>query len=455
MKGVLSPVVTPFKADLSPDPERFIRQCRWLLSQDVGLAVFGTNSEANSLSTEEKVELLDRLVGAGVDPGRMMPGTGCCALTDSVRLTAHAMKLGCGGVLMLPPFYYKGVSDDGLFRNFAEVIERVGDRRLRIYLYHIPPVSQVPITVGLIERLLKAYPGIVAGAKDSSGDWNNTQAYLVNFASQGFDVFAGSETFLLQNMRNGQHQSRPHRQALRHLERGGCRSAAGQARPDPRHRLALSDDPGPQGHHRAPWRRCIMGNGAAAAGCPHARATGVAGQGAGRGRLHHARPQGLGSQELGGPMITLTVNGKRRQVDAPPDMPLLWAIREKLNLTGTKFGCGVAVCGACTVLVDGSPVRSCVTTTGAVAGKKITTIEGLSAKNDHPVQKAWIELDVPQCGYCQSGQILSAAALLAQKATPTDTDIDDAMAGNICRCGTYQRIRAGIHRAAQIKKGGA
>ncbi len=201
--GVLSPVVTPFKADLSPDPERFIRQCRWLLSQDVGLAVFGTNSEANSLSTDEKVELLDRLVGAGVDPARMMPGTGCCALTDSVRLTAHAMKLGCGGALMLPPFYYKGVSDDGLFRNFAEIIERVGDRRLRIYLYHIPPVSQVAITLPLIERLLKAYPGIVAGAKDSSGDWNNTKAYLDNFAKQGFDVFPGSETFLLQGMRAG------------------------------------------------------------------------------------------------------------------------------------------------------------------------------------------------------------------------------------------------------------
>jgi len=201
--GVLAPVVTPFKADLSPDPERFVRQCRWLLSQDVGLAVFGTNSEANSLSTEEKVELLDRLVGAGVDAGRMMPGTGCCALTDSVRLTAHAMKLGCGGVLMLPPFYYKGVSDDGLFKNFAEVIERVGDRRLRIYLYHIPPVAQVPITVPLIARLLKAYPGIVAGAKDSSGDWNNTKAYLDNFAKQGFDVFPGSETFLLQGMRHG------------------------------------------------------------------------------------------------------------------------------------------------------------------------------------------------------------------------------------------------------------
>jgi 4-hydroxy-tetrahydrodipicolinate synthase len=203
ISGVLSPVVTPFKADLSPDPERFLRQCRWLLSQDVGLAVFGTNSEANSLSADEKLELLDRLVDAGVDPGRMMPGTGCCALTDSVRLTAHAMKLGCGGVLMLPPFYYKGVSDDGLFKNFAEVIERVGDRRLRIYLYHIPPVSQVPITVSLIERLLKAYPGIVAGAKDSSGDWNNTKAYLDNFAKQGFDVFPGSETFLLQGMRAG------------------------------------------------------------------------------------------------------------------------------------------------------------------------------------------------------------------------------------------------------------
>jgi 4-hydroxy-tetrahydrodipicolinate synthase len=201
--GVLSPVVTPFKPDLTPDPERFARQCRWLLSQDVGLAVFGTNSEANSLSTDEKVELLDRLVGAGVDPGRMMPGTGCCALPDSVRLTAHAMKLGCAGVLMLPPFYYKGVSDDGLFKNFAEVIERVGDRRLRIYLYHIPPVSQVPITLSLIERLLKAYPGIVAGAKDSSGDWNNTKAYLDNFARQGFDVFPGSETFLLQGMRHG------------------------------------------------------------------------------------------------------------------------------------------------------------------------------------------------------------------------------------------------------------
>jgi 4-hydroxy-tetrahydrodipicolinate synthase len=203
MTGVFSPVVTPFKPDLSPDGERLVKQCRWLLSNNVGLAVFGTNSEANSMSVDEKIELLDQLVSSGVDPSRMMPGTGCCAITDSVRLTSHAVKLGCGGVLMLPPFYYKGVSDEGLFRSFAEVVERVGDARLRIYLYNIPPVSQVAITVPLIERLVKAYPGIIAGAKDSSGDWNNTKAYLDNFAGQGFDVFPGAETFLLQGMRNG------------------------------------------------------------------------------------------------------------------------------------------------------------------------------------------------------------------------------------------------------------
>jgi 4-hydroxy-tetrahydrodipicolinate synthase len=201
--GVQSPVVTPFKADLSPDPERFVRQCRWLLSQNVGLAVFGTNSEANSLSVDEKIELLDRLIGAGIDPARLMPGTGHCALPDSIRLTAHAVKLGCGGVLMLPPFYYKGVSDDGLFRSFAEVIERVGESRLRVYLYHIPPVAQVPLTLGLVERLLEAYPAQVAGMKDSGGDWSNTQAFLDAFARGGFDVFPGAETFLLQGMRHG------------------------------------------------------------------------------------------------------------------------------------------------------------------------------------------------------------------------------------------------------------
>jgi len=154
-------------------------------------------------------------------------------------------------------------------------------------------------------------------------------------------------------------------------------------------------------------------------------------------------------------MITLIVNGKRSQVDAPADMPLLWVIREKLSLAGTKYGCGTSLCGACVVHMNGQPVRSCNTPLSAAAGKRITTIEGLSAKSDHPVQKAWIELDVPQCGFCQSGQIMSAAALLAKTPNPSDDDIDAAMTGNICRCGTYQRIRAGIHRAAQIKKGGA
>ena len=153
--------------------------------------------------------------------------------------------------------------------------------------------------------------------------------------------------------------------------------------------------------------------------------------------------------------FALTVNGKTRQIDAPPDMPLLWAIREQIGLTGTKFGCGAAQCGACTVHVDGKAVRSCNVAVREMVGKKITTIEGLSDKTDHPVQKAWIEIDVPQCGYCQSGQIMSAAALLAEKPSPTDADIDRAMSGNICRCGTYVRIRAAIHRAAQINKGGA
>ncbi len=165
--------------------------------------MFGTNSEANSLAAGERMDLLDKLVEAGVDPAHMMPGTGCCALTDSVRLTAHAVKLGCAGVLMLPPFYYKGVSDEGLFRNYAEIVERVGDARLQIYLYHIPPVSQVPISLKLIERLLKAYPKNIAGTKDSSGDWNNTKATLEHFAKDGFDVFPGSETFLLAGLRHG------------------------------------------------------------------------------------------------------------------------------------------------------------------------------------------------------------------------------------------------------------
>jgi isoquinoline 1-oxidoreductase alpha subunit len=148
--------------------------------------------------------------------------------------------------------------------------------------------------------------------------------------------------------------------------------------------------------------------------------------------------------------MKLEVNGTTREVDAPADMPLLWVLRDMLHLTGTKFGCGIAQCGACTVHIDGAPQRACVTPVSAVSGRKITTIEGLSAQGDHPVQRAWVELDVVQCGYCQSGQIMAAAALLAVQPKPTDADIDEALAGNICRCGTYQRIRKAVHRAAEL-----
>ncbi|PYK15572.1 MAG: dihydrodipicolinate synthase family protein [Verrucomicrobia bacterium] len=203
IRGVLAPVVTPFKADLSPDCERFIRHCQWLLSQDCGLAVFGTNSEANSMAAEERSTLLDAVVADGIDPSRMMPGTGCCSIAETVELTTHAVRHGCAGVLMLPPFYYKDVSEEGLYRYFSEVVQRVGDTRLKIYLYHIPPVAIVGITPKLVERLLKAYPNAIAGMKDSSGDWNNTKIFLDAFAENGFDVFVGSESFLLANMRNG------------------------------------------------------------------------------------------------------------------------------------------------------------------------------------------------------------------------------------------------------------
>ena len=149
----------------------------------------------------------------------------------------------------------------------------------------------------------------------------------------------------------------------------------------------------------------------------------------------------------------LNVNGKSVEVDVDPETPLLWVLRDTLGLTGTKFGCGMALCGACTVHLDGEPIRSCQVPVSAVGDKPVTTIEGLSTDRSHPVQKAWIELDVPQCGYCQSGQIMSATALLTKKPRPSDADIDAAMSGNICRCGTYQRIRAAIRRASEIKTG--
>ena len=202
LSGVLCPVITPFDERLNPDAGRLITQCQWLLSQNVGLAVFGTNSEANSMSVDEKLELLVRLKEAGIDTGRMMPGTGCCALTDTVRLTAHATRHGCAGVLLLPPFYYKDVSDDGLYASVAEVINRVGSDDLRVYLYHIPPIARVGYSVDLIERLVTDFPGTVVGIKDSSGDWANTKEMLER-QWDDFRVFVGSESFLLANMQNG------------------------------------------------------------------------------------------------------------------------------------------------------------------------------------------------------------------------------------------------------------
>lgn len=203
LQGVFSPVLTPFSADLTPHVPRYIDHCRNLLSQGVGLAIFGTNSEAASLGLAEKRQLLDALLEADVPPQRMMPGTGACAVPESVEMTRHAVASGCAGVLMLPPFYYKGVSDEGLFRYFSQIVEGVGDARLRMYLYHIPPVTQVGLSHALIERLLKVYPGVIAGVKDSGGDWNHTESLIRNYQPEGFQVFAGTETVLLDTLRAG------------------------------------------------------------------------------------------------------------------------------------------------------------------------------------------------------------------------------------------------------------
>ena len=175
--GVLAPVVTPFKKDLSPDTERFLDLCRWITSQKANLAVFGTNSEANSLSVKEKINLLEKLISSGISGDSLMPGTGCCSMSETVELTKLAVSLGCRGVLMLPPFYYKGVTDEGLFTYFSEVIERVNDEHLSIYLYHIPPISQIPLSSTLVNKLVSKYPEVVAGIKDSSGDWNQAESF--------------------------------------------------------------------------------------------------------------------------------------------------------------------------------------------------------------------------------------------------------------------------------------
>lgn len=194
LSGVFAPVITPFRDDMHADLTLFARHARWLQEQGAGLAIFGTNSEANSLSVKEKIQLLDNLLDHGLDPARMLPGTGTCALTDTIELTRHAVDNGCAGVLMLPPFFYKGVSDDGLFAYYADVIEQVASPDLRLYLYHIPAFTGVPISLQLIERLIKQYPGTVAGIKDSSGDWNNLESMLKNFPD--FAIFPASESLL-------------------------------------------------------------------------------------------------------------------------------------------------------------------------------------------------------------------------------------------------------------------
>ena len=202
LAGVVAPVLTPFTAAGEPDAGRFVEHARWLLAEGcTALAPFGTTSEGNSLSSAERKVLLISLLAAGIDPARLMPGTGLCSIPETADLTKHAVELGCVGVLVLPPFYYKGVSDEGLYRYFASLFERVADNRLRVYLYHIPPMTQIGFSLPLIERLCRDFPSIVAGIKDSSGDWSHTK-HLIE-ALPGLAVYSGAETTLLSNLKLG------------------------------------------------------------------------------------------------------------------------------------------------------------------------------------------------------------------------------------------------------------
>tara|TARA_B100000029_G_scaffold460602_1_gene491702 strand:- start:1441 stop:2358 length:918 start_codon:yes stop_codon:yes gene_type:complete len=201
IKGVFAPVLTPFNSDLTVDQERLLLHCKWLLSQDCNLAIFGTNSEANSLSISERLQLLEFLIDRGLEPTRMMPGTGCCSIPETVELTKKAVNLGCSSVLMLPPFYYKDVNDEGLYKNFSEVIQRVGDSRLKIFLYHIPQMSGLHFSIDLIERFLREFPETVVGMKDSSGKIENIKVVLDHFPE--FKVFVGTESLLLSTLRFG------------------------------------------------------------------------------------------------------------------------------------------------------------------------------------------------------------------------------------------------------------
>jgi len=202
--GVLVPVLTPFTSTGDPDAGRFVAFCRWLLDEGAdGLAIFGTTSEANSMSAGERMALLDRLIAAGIPAAKLMPGAGACSITEAAMLIKHAVGHGCGGVLMLPPFYYKGMTEQGVFDFISAVIDKVASPALRMFLYHIPPQTMIPFGVELVGRLIKAYPGTVVGLKDSSGDWNNTKALCDAYAGEGFAIFPGSEVFLLDGLRAG------------------------------------------------------------------------------------------------------------------------------------------------------------------------------------------------------------------------------------------------------------
>jgi 4-hydroxy-tetrahydrodipicolinate synthase len=203
LRGVYCPVLTPFDQRFNPDVDRFIEHCKNLLDQGChGLAVFGTTDEANSLSVNERIRLLDAVIQAGIPAEVIAPGTGCSALTDTLALTRHAFEAGCGGVLMLPPFYYKSVEEEGLFNSFSTILEDIADSRLKVYLYHIPPVSNIPLEIALVKRLAEAYPDNMVGLKDSSGIWAYTETLLKTLP--GFGVFSGSEVFLQRNlMANG------------------------------------------------------------------------------------------------------------------------------------------------------------------------------------------------------------------------------------------------------------
>jgi 4-hydroxy-tetrahydrodipicolinate synthase len=203
LPAVLSPVLTPFTADGNPDAKKLLKQCKWLEANGVGQAIFGTNSEANSMSAPQKMSTLSALVEGGLNPEHMMPGTGASSIDATVNMTRHAVNHKCAGVLMLPPFYYKDVSDDGLFAYFSEVIQKVGNSALQVYLYNIPPVTKISFSLSLLERLAKEYPKTIVGMKDSSGDWSYTESVIKLLAPSGFRVYAGSEVFLMRTLRAG------------------------------------------------------------------------------------------------------------------------------------------------------------------------------------------------------------------------------------------------------------